>query len=168
MSLASVVNVQDLRRLARARLPDAVFDYLDGAADDEVTLMDSERAFKEVIFKPRFAVATPSCDLVSRCWSKTGPAFLLAPIGYSRLMHPRGELAASNRGETAPPVLSTMSGPHRGCQSRSTGPTFINCTWRAGAARRGAIAAQGRRLQGAVRHHRHASCRQSRARYPTA
>ena len=45
MSLAAprVVNVKDLRRLARARLPDAVFDYLDGAADDEVTLKDSEQ-----------------------------------------------------------------------------------------------------------------------------
>ena len=40
MSLASprVVNIKDMRRMARARLPDAVFDYLDGAADDEVTL----------------------------------------------------------------------------------------------------------------------------------
>ena len=65
MNLAAprVVNIKDLRRLARRRLPDAVFDYLDGAADDEVTLKDSERAFKEVIFKPRHAVATPSCDL---------------------------------------------------------------------------------------------------------
>ena len=65
MGLASprVVNIKDLRRLARARLPDAVFDYLDGAADDEVTLRDSERAFREVLFKPRFAVATPACDL---------------------------------------------------------------------------------------------------------
>jgi len=49
MTLASprVVNIKDLRRLARRRLPDAVFDYLDGAADDEVTLKDSERAFRD-------------------------------------------------------------------------------------------------------------------------
>ena len=65
MPLASphIVNIKDLRRLARARLPNAVFDYLDGAADDEITLKDSERAFKEVIFKPRHAVAFPACDL---------------------------------------------------------------------------------------------------------
>ena len=51
MNLASprVVNIKDLRRLARARLPDGVFDYLDGGADDEVTLKDSERAFQEVL-----------------------------------------------------------------------------------------------------------------------
>jgi L-lactate dehydrogenase (cytochrome) len=128
MSLASVVNVKDLRRLARARLPDAVFDYLDGAADDEVTLKDSERAFKEVIFKPRFAVATPSCDLgVTVLGQKLDLPFILAPIGYSRLMHPRGELAASRaagKNGTAY-ILSTMSG-HRieDVKAESAGPTF--------------------------------------------
>jgi isopentenyl diphosphate isomerase/L-lactate dehydrogenase-like FMN-dependent dehydrogenase len=130
MSLASphVVNVKDLRRLARRRLPDAVFDYLDGAADDEVTLKDSERAFKEVIFKPRFAVATPSCDLgVTVLGHKLDLPFILAPIGYSRLMHPRGELAASKaagRNGTAY-ILSTMSG-HRieDVKAQSAGPTF--------------------------------------------
>ena len=97
MSLSSprVVNIKDLRRLARARLPDGVFDYLDGAADDEITLKDSEKAFQEVLFKPRFAVANPSCDLsVTVLGQKLDLPFLLAPIGYSRLMHPRGELAA--------------------------------------------------------------------------
>src|SRR5258706_15517189 len=129
MSLASVVNVKDLRRLARRRLPDAVFDYLDGAADDEVTLKDSERAFKEAIFKPRFAVATPSCDLsVTVLGERLDLPFLLAPIGYSRLMHPRGELAASTaagRNRTAY-ILSTMSG-HRieGVKAQSAWPTFF-------------------------------------------
>jgi isopentenyl diphosphate isomerase/L-lactate dehydrogenase-like FMN-dependent dehydrogenase len=130
MSLASpyVVNVKDLRRLARRRLPDAVFDYLDGAADDENTLKDSERAFKEVIFKPRFAVATPSCDLgVTVLGQKLDLPFILAPIGYSRLMHPRGELAASRAAglNGTAYILSTMSG-HRieDVKAESTGPTF--------------------------------------------
>ena len=130
MNLASphVVNVTDLRRLARRRLPDGVFDYLDGAADDEITLKDSERAFKEVIFKPRFAVATPSCDLgVTVLGQKLDLPFILAPIGYSRLMHPRGELAASRaagKNGTAY-ILSTMSG-HKieDVKAESTGPTF--------------------------------------------
>ena len=130
MNLASpnVVNVKDLRRLARRRLPDGVFDYLDGAADDEVTLRDSERAFKEVIFKPRFAVATPSCDLgVTVLGQKLALPFILAPIGYSRLMHPRGELAASKaagKNGTAY-ILSTMSG-HKieDVKAESAGPTF--------------------------------------------
>jgi isopentenyl diphosphate isomerase/L-lactate dehydrogenase-like FMN-dependent dehydrogenase len=130
MGLASprVVNIADLRRLARARLPDAVFDYLDGAADDEVTLKDSEKAFREVVFKPRFAVATPACDLgVTVLGHRLDVPFLLGPIGYSRLMHPRGELAASaaaGRHGTAY-ILSTLSG-HRmeDVKAQSTGPTF--------------------------------------------
>jgi len=131
MNLASprVVNIKDLRRLARRRLPDAVFDYLDGAADDEVTLRDSERAFREVIFKPRFAVATPSCDLsVTVLGHRLDVPFMLGPIGYSRLMHPRGELAASaaaGRHGTAY-ILSTLSG-HRleDVKAQSPGPTFF-------------------------------------------
>lgn len=130
MSLASprVVNVKDLRRLARARLPDAVFDYLDGAADDEVTLKDSERAFREVLFKPRFAVATPACDLsVEVLGHKLDLPFILAPIGYSRLMHPRGELAGSKtagKNGTAY-ILSTMSGHTiEDVKAQSSGPTF--------------------------------------------
>jgi len=130
MTLASprVVNIRDLRRLARRRLPDAVFDYLDGAADDEVTLRDSERAFRDVIFKPRFAVATPVCDLgVTVLGHRLDLPFILGPIGYSRLMHPRGELAASKaagRNGTAY-ILSTMSG-HRieDVKAQSSGPTF--------------------------------------------
>jgi isopentenyl diphosphate isomerase/L-lactate dehydrogenase-like FMN-dependent dehydrogenase len=128
LAAPNVVNVHDLRRMARARLPDAVFDYLDGAADDEVTLKDSTRAFREVLFKPRFAVATPACDLgVTVLGHKLDLPFILAPIGYSRLMHPRGELAASKaagKNGTAY-ILSTMSG-HRieDVKAQSSGPTF--------------------------------------------
>ena len=123
------------------RLPDAVFDYLDGAADDEVTLRDSERAFKEVIFKPRFAVATPSCDLgVTVLGQKLDVPFILAPIGYSRLMHPRGELAASaaaGKNGTGY-ILSTMSG-HRieDVKAQSPGPTFYPIVSGGRARRRG-------------------------------
>src|SRR6185295_1888419 len=130
MNLASprVINIKDLRRLARRRLPDAVFDYLDGAADDEVTLKDSERAFREVIFKPRFAVATPACDLgVTVLGHELDVPFLLGPIGYSRLMHPRGELAASRAAGKygTAYILSTMSGHTiENVKAQSTGPTF--------------------------------------------
>jgi len=131
MSLASprVVNIKDLRRLARARLPDAVFDYLDGAADDELTLKDSVKCFQEVLFKPRFAVATPACDLgVTVLGEKLSVPYMLGPIGYSRLMHPRGELAASaaaGRHGTAY-ILSTLSGhPMEDVKAQSKGPTFF-------------------------------------------
>ena len=58
-----VVNIDDLRRLAERRLPRAVFDYIDGGADAEVTLGENCRVFDDVILRPRNAVAIPQCDL---------------------------------------------------------------------------------------------------------
>ena len=62
----AVVNVEDLRSLARRRLPKVVFDYLDGGAEDEITLRENRRAFEEVAFRPRNAVAIAECDLRTR------------------------------------------------------------------------------------------------------
>src|SRR5713101_3797096 len=58
-----VVNIEDLRRAAKARLPRVVFDYIDGGAEAELTLRANSRAFEAVTFRPRCAVATPACDL---------------------------------------------------------------------------------------------------------
>ncbi|HUI52080.1 MAG TPA: alpha-hydroxy acid oxidase [Terriglobales bacterium] len=108
-----VVNIDDLRRLARRRLPRSVFDYLDGGAEDEWTLRENPRAFDDILFRPRSAVAFPKCDLrVSVVGHDLAFPALLAPVGYSRLMHPLGELAgaraAGEFGTTF--ILSTISG----------------------------------------------------------
>ena len=52
-----IVNIEDLRRLAQRRLPRPVFDYLDGGADDETTLRENPRAFNDILFRPRNAIA---------------------------------------------------------------------------------------------------------------
>jgi isopentenyl diphosphate isomerase/L-lactate dehydrogenase-like FMN-dependent dehydrogenase len=108
-----VVNIEDLRRLARRRLPKMVFDYLDGGAEGEVTLRENCRVFEDVIFRPRQAVSIDSCDLRTRVLGQdiAFPA-LLAPIGYSRMMHPGGEVdAARAAGEFGTGyILSTVSG----------------------------------------------------------
>jgi isopentenyl diphosphate isomerase/L-lactate dehydrogenase-like FMN-dependent dehydrogenase len=108
-----VVNIEDLRQLARRRLPRAVFDYVDGGAGDEVTLRENCRAFQEVVLRPRHAVALEKCDLRTRVLGHdiSFPA-ILAPVGYSRLMHPDGELAAARAaGEFGTAfILSTVSG----------------------------------------------------------
>ena len=57
------VSVADLRLAAKKRLPRVVFDYIDGGADAEVTLRENCRAFEDVMFRPRSAVATRACDL---------------------------------------------------------------------------------------------------------
>ena len=55
MNTSRVVNIEDLRRAARRRLPRSVFDYIDGGAEGEVTLRENVRAFEDVSFRPRSA-----------------------------------------------------------------------------------------------------------------
>src|SRR6059036_1495108 len=121
-----VVNIEDLRNLARRRLPRMVFDYLDGGAEAEVTLRENCRAFESVTFRPRQAVAVPDCDLRTRVlgFDISFPA-LLAPVGYSRLMHPDGEAGAARAAGAAGTayILSTISGYRlEDVRAASTGP----------------------------------------------
>jgi L-lactate dehydrogenase (cytochrome) len=108
-----VISVEDLRPLARRRLPRAVFDYLDGGAEAEVTLRENCRAFEDVTFRPRHAVAVPNCDLRTQVLGfDISLPVLLAPVGYSRLMHPDGEAGAARAAGAAGTayILSTISG----------------------------------------------------------
>jgi isopentenyl diphosphate isomerase/L-lactate dehydrogenase-like FMN-dependent dehydrogenase len=106
------VNVHDLREMARKRLPRVIFDYLDGGAEGEVTLRENCRIFDDVTFRPRQAVSIPQVDLRTRVLGQEllFPA-ILAPVGYSRMMHPRGELAAAAAAGAAGTIytLSTIS-----------------------------------------------------------
>jgi isopentenyl diphosphate isomerase/L-lactate dehydrogenase-like FMN-dependent dehydrogenase len=108
-----VVNIEDLRSMAQRRLPRAVFDYLDGGAESETSLRENVRAFESLTFRPRNAMAVPQCDLrVNVLGAELSFPAILAPIGYSRLMHPEGECAAS-RGAGAAGIayiLSTIAG----------------------------------------------------------
>lgn len=108
-----VVNINDLRTLAQQRLPRAVFDYIDGGADAEVTLRENCRIFDDVTFRPRQAVAVPNCDLSTTVLgTRVAMPILLAPLGSSRMFYPRGEeVAAREAGEAGLIyVLSTLSG----------------------------------------------------------
>ncbi|HEX6805295.1 MAG TPA: alpha-hydroxy acid oxidase [Terriglobales bacterium] len=89
------VNIEDLRHLARRRLPRVVFDYLDGGAEAEVTLRENCRAFEEISFRPHQAIAGP-CELRTRALGdQLAFPVVLAPIGYTRLIHAKGELAVA-------------------------------------------------------------------------
>src|SRR5207247_1587628 len=95
-----VVCIEDLRPLARRRVPKAVFrnpkSKPHGGAEGEVTLRENCRAFEDVTFRPRHAVSISDCDLRTRVLGfDLSLPFLLAPVGYSRLMHPGGEVAAA-------------------------------------------------------------------------
>jgi L-lactate dehydrogenase (cytochrome) len=108
-----VVNIEDLRRVAKRRLPRVVFDYIDGGADGEFTLRENCRAFQEITFRPRSAVATPGCDLrTTVLGTPVSLPLLLGPVGSCRMFYPRGEEAAARAAGEAGTIygLSTLSG----------------------------------------------------------
>jgi len=123
-----VVNIDDLRRLAKRRLPRVVFDYIDGGAEGEVTLQENCRVFEAVTFRPRNAVAVSGCELRT---TVLGTALelplLLAPVGSSRMFYPRGEVAAARAAGAAGTayVLSTLSGCRlEDVKAASSGPVW--------------------------------------------
>jgi isopentenyl diphosphate isomerase/L-lactate dehydrogenase-like FMN-dependent dehydrogenase len=112
-SVARAVNIADLRLLAKRRLPKMVFDYIDGGAEREWTLRENSRAFEDVLFRPRSAVATASCDLKTNVLGiPIDLPFILAPVGSSRMFYPRGEEQAASAAGDAGTIytLSTLSG----------------------------------------------------------
>ncbi|MFN8007748.1 MAG: alpha-hydroxy acid oxidase [Terriglobia bacterium] len=123
-----VVNIEDLRLRARKRLPRVVFEFLDGGAEDEVTLRANRAAFKNLAFRPRHAVSFPECDLRARVmgFDLSFPA-LLGPVGSCRLMHPEGEVGIARAAGDAGTVyiLPTGSG-HRleDVKAASVGPVW--------------------------------------------
>src|SRR6188472_4493639 len=63
LSTSRYVNIEDLRRGAQRRLPRAVFDYIDGGADRENTLDRNSRAYNDITFRPRCAVAVKNYEM---------------------------------------------------------------------------------------------------------
>ena len=113
LSAPHVLNIADLRRIAERRVPRAVFDYVDGGADGEITLRENCRAFQDIIFRPHQAVAMEKCDLRTTVLGhEISFPVILAPVGYCRLMHPEGEIAAARAAGEAGTgyILSTISG----------------------------------------------------------
>ena len=111
--VSRAVNIADLRLMAKRRLPQMVFDYIDGGAEREWTLKENCRAFEDVMFRPRSAVATAKCDLSTTVLGlPINLPFILAPVGSSRMFYPRGEEHAARAAGEAGTIysLSTLSG----------------------------------------------------------
>jgi L-lactate dehydrogenase (cytochrome) len=110
--LARAAGVDDLRRIARRRLPRGVFDYIDGGAEDERSLAANRRAFARTSFRPRVlrnvATVDPSTTLLGR---PVPIPLVLAPTGFTRIADPDGELAVARAAAEVgvPYTLSTLS-----------------------------------------------------------
>ncbi len=112
-TLADCLTIDDLRDRARRRLPRAVFDYIDGGAEAEVTLRNNSRAFEALALRPKSAVSTPGAALgVTVLGTPLPLPFILAPIGSGRLFYPRAEECAARAAGKAGAayILSTVAG----------------------------------------------------------
>jgi L-lactate dehydrogenase (cytochrome) len=99
--------------MAERRLPRMAFDYIDGGAEREWTLRENMRAYEDVLFRPRSAVATAKCDLATTVLGlPIDLPLILAPVGSSRMFYPRGEEKAACAAGEAGTIytLSTLSG----------------------------------------------------------
>jgi len=116
--LARAANIADLRQQGRRRTPRAAFDYVDGAADDELSLGRSRDLFRSLEFVPNVLRDVSSCDTSTDILGRPASyPFGFAPTGFTRMMHHEGEPAVAAVAEEfgIPFALSTMgtTGPER-------------------------------------------------------
>jgi isopentenyl diphosphate isomerase/L-lactate dehydrogenase-like FMN-dependent dehydrogenase len=96
MRLTDCHNFHDFRRLAQRRLPGPIFNYIDGAADDEATYRRNTAAFEDVDLLPRVLRGTNEVDLsVTVLGQKLALPFYLSPTALQRLFHHQGERAVA-------------------------------------------------------------------------
>jgi len=90
--LKRAVNLQELRLLARKRVPKAVFDYVDGGANDEISYQRSAETFSKVEFHARVLRDVSKIDLTTKIAGKNSSLpIIFAPTGYTRMMNYEGE-----------------------------------------------------------------------------
>jgi L-lactate dehydrogenase (cytochrome) len=110
--LGSCYDVADLRRVAKRRIPRPVFDYVDGAADEELAVAANSAAFRSWRFLPRVLAGVASADTSAVVLGSSLPVpLLLGPAGYTRMLHPDGEIGAARSAlrHGVPYTLSTMA-----------------------------------------------------------
>jgi L-lactate dehydrogenase (cytochrome) len=109
--LRRAYTIADLRTIAAHRAPRAVFDYTDGAAEQEISLRRARRSFARVEFHPQALRDVSAIDTSTTVLGRRWPVpFALAPTGFTRLMHHEGERAAVRAAQRAGVTftLSTM------------------------------------------------------------
>ena len=109
VDLARVWNIEDLRRMARRRLPRGVFDFFDGGAEDETTLAANRAAFARVRFAPRVLVDVSRADTGTEILgAPTRLPLAIAPTGASGLGWPDADVALA-RAAAAMGIPFTLS-----------------------------------------------------------
>jgi L-lactate dehydrogenase (cytochrome) len=100
MRLSDCLNIHDFRALAKARLPFPVFDYIDGAADDELTKARNTAAYAAVDLVPDVLAGVeaidPSCTILG---CRSALPLMLSPTAVQRAFHWQGETAVAKAAE---------------------------------------------------------------------
>jgi len=110
--LSACHDIADLRAAGRRLTPRPVFDYVDGGADEELSMAANVRAFRRWRFQPRALAEITAVDTAIRVLDRDLPLpLVLAPTGYTRMMHPAGEIGAARSAQRhgLPYTLSTMA-----------------------------------------------------------
>jgi (S)-mandelate dehydrogenase len=105
-------NIADLRRLAQRRLPRAVFDFIDGGSEDEVTLRENQDAFRRLRFAPKTLVDVSSVNTrIDLLGQASSLPIIIGPTGASGFVWPNGDLALARTAARAgiPFALSTSA-----------------------------------------------------------
>ena len=111
--LGRVLNYQDARRFAKRTLPRGVFDYVDGGAEDEVTLRRNTAGFRDLRFRPRMGVFVQDPQLSTTLFGqRVSFPVLTAPCGGMRLVHPQADIGVACAANSAGTihVVSSASG----------------------------------------------------------
>lgn len=106
-------TILELRKLGARRTPKAAFDYVDGAAESELSLWRARQGFRQLEFRPRVLRDVSTVDASTRILGKRASLpLILAPTGFTRMMHTGGESAVAKAvdqsGLAIPYALSTM------------------------------------------------------------
>lgn len=104
------MSVADVARRARRRLPKIIWDFLEGGAEDELTLIRNRSAFGRVELRPRILVDVSSRSTTTTLFGKELKLpVLLAPTGLACLSHPEGEIAAAKAAKASGTLLVVSS-----------------------------------------------------------
>jgi L-lactate dehydrogenase (cytochrome) len=109
--LDRALTIADLRRIARLRTPRSVFDYTDGAAEQEISLRRARQLFHDLEFHPQVLRDVGDLDTSTPMLGKVAALpFAFAPTGFTRMMQHEGESAVARVAERRdiPYALSTL------------------------------------------------------------
>jgi L-lactate dehydrogenase (cytochrome) len=112
MSLATVTSIEDLRRIAKRRVPRMFYDYADSGAWTESTYRDNTEAFSRIKLRQRVAVNIDNRSVkTTMVGQDVAMPVALAPVGLTGMQHADGEIAAARAAAAfgIPFTLSTMS-----------------------------------------------------------